>query len=162
MANSRRISSAAATEATEQVARADRAVEGIESIASAAAKGAHAWLGSQADLWREVDVAGRGFLQRRRELIENAQRSLEEMQNCRDVVDALKVQQLFVSDALQRLAAEMGELSILSLTLSQRAMGGLLKSGRTMAEDVRNAEDFALSAAGAKPSPSSRGRPKRG
>ncbi len=159
MANPRRINSAAAAE---HAARGERAAESVESIASAAAKGAHAWLGSQADLWREVDVAGRGFLQRRRDLLEHAQRALEEMQHCRDVVDALKVQQHFVSDALQRLAAEMGELSILSLTLSQRAMGGMLKSGRTMVEDGRNAEDFALSAAGAKPGPSSRGRPKRG
>ena len=147
MANPRRISSASAAE---PALRGERAVE---SIASAAAKGAHAWLGSQADLWREVDAAGRGLLQRRRELIENAQRSLEEMQNTRDVVEMLKIQQQFLSGALQGLAAEMGELSILTLTLSQRAMGGMLKSGRSMAEDARNAEDFSLSAAGSKPGP---------
>jgi hypothetical protein len=150
MANPRRITSAAAAE---HAARAERAVEGA---ASAAAKGAQAWLGSQAELWRELDVAGRGFMQRRREAIASAQRSLEEMQNCRDVVEALKIQQHSLAEAVQLLAAEMGELSVLALTLSQRAMGGVLKSGRTMAEDTRNGEDFTLSAAGAKP-----GRRKR-
>jgi hypothetical protein len=156
MANPRRISSASAAEQADQGARAERAVE---SVATAAAKGAHAWLGSQADLWREIDAAGRSFMQRRREAIEGAQRSLEEMQNCRDIVDALKIQQHFVSGALQQAAAEMGELSVLALTVSQRAMGGMLKSGRTMAAgDSRNAEDFALSVAGSKPGPQKGGR----
>ena len=60
-----------------------------------------------------------------------------------------------MSQVLQRLAAEMGEMSILTLTVSQRAMGGFLKSGRSMAEEARS-EDFALHAAGSKP-----GRRKR-
>lgn len=158
MANPRRITSAAAAE---QAARGERAVEGV---ASAAAKGTHAWLGSQAELLREVEAASRGIIQRRREAIEVAQRSLEEIHASRDVIEALKIQQHFMSDAVQRLAAEMGELSVLALTLSQHAMGGMLRSGRTMAEDARNAEDFAMSAAGSKPAPQQRrpGRRKRG
>ena len=154
MANSRRITSVSATE---HAARGERAVEGaVEGAASVAAKGTHAWLGGQAELWREVEAASRGFMQRRREVIEAAQRSLEEIQASRDVIEAMKIQQHWMSQVLQRLAAEMGEMSILTLTVSQRAMGGFLKSGRSMAEEARTAEDFALSAAGSKP-----GRRKR-
>ena len=152
MANPRRISSAPAAE---HAAQGERAVEGV---ASAAAKGTHAWLGGQAELLREIEAASRGILQRRREAIEAAQRSLEEMHASRDIIDALKIQQHLVSDTMQRLAAEMGELSILALTVSQRALGSMMRSGRTMAEESRNSEDFALSAAGAKPGRRKAGR----
>jgi hypothetical protein len=152
MASPRRITSASAAE---QAARGERAVEGV---ASAAAKGTHAWLGNQAELLREVEAASRGFMQRRREAIESAQRSLEEIESARDVIEAMKVQQHWAADALQKLAAEMGELSVMALTVSQRAMGAFMRSGRVMAEEARNAEDFALSAAGSKPGPNKSGR----
>jgi hypothetical protein len=119
-------------------------------LALAATKGTSAWLGTQSEVLREVDGVTRAFIERRREAIESAQRSLEEMQSCRDMIEAMKVQQRWLSDTMQRFANEMGEIGVTTLTLSQRALAGFWESGRAIGEEAHETE-FALDAAGSKP-----------
>jgi hypothetical protein len=145
MANRRRSAAAAADE---QTTRGERATE---SFAAATAKGTQAWLVCQSDLLREYETASRGFVQRSREAIEDTQRAFEELQESRDMIEAMKIHQRIVSDTMQRAVAELSELSVTGLTLSQRAIGGMLKTGRSLAEDTREAQEFALDAAGSKP-----------
>lgn len=132
---------------SEPAARAER---GGAELALAATRGTATFLGIGAGMLREVDGVTRAFIQRRREAVQETQRALEELQSCRDPIEAMKVQQRWLSESLQRLASEMGELGVMTLTLSQRAWSGMWEESRAVGEDVQR-ENFALAAAGEKP-----------
>jgi len=127
---------------------AERAGEGVRS---AVATGAETWIDSQMKFFDQMDEVARHWLDRRREALDATRRSMEELRSAENVGDLLRIQQDWVFSALQRLTADVTELSGAALSLPRVGVQRMVQAGEATVHELERAGHEALSAAGSKP-----------
>jgi Phasin protein len=109
------------------------------------------WVESQARIFEHFDEVARRWLDRRREGLDATRQSLEEMRSTDNVGELMRIQQEWVFGSLQRLAADMSELSTAAFNLAQAAATEMGKTVERTAGDVERTGHEMMSAAGSKP-----------
>lgn len=152
-------------------ARADaEAGPASTDLASAATRSAEAWLDGNAELLREVDTMTREWVERRRETIDAARQSVNEMQKSRELADLLRIQQEWFTGSLRRVASDLDACVALAGLMWTRIMLHFTGAAQSSVEDVRRAggpvvsaseNASMLSTAGSKPRGHLRGRPRK-
>ena len=135
--------------------RAEAAREGQERAAqelgSMTAGAADTWMEAQAALFNHVDMLARRWLERRREALDAARESLEEMRHCRDLAEIFRIQQDWLRGSMQRIGSDFSEFTSTALNLSQGMTARAAQEAAAASEHLEQAEHATLSAAGAKP-----------
>ncbi len=129
----------------------DEAEQLTDRVGSVVPKTADLWVETQARLFEQVDEVARRWLDRRREALDAARQSMEEMRRSSDIADLMRVQQDWVLGAVRRVAADITEMTGAALTFSQASASRIGQAGEGMAHDLERAGQDALSAAGSKP-----------
>ncbi|HUJ97176.1 MAG TPA: phasin family protein [Stellaceae bacterium] len=127
--------------------------EGAESEA-AARKGMELLLGNQTILLHHMNEMTKRWLERRREDLDAARQSLDDMGGCENWGEVLRVQQQWMLGSMRRLTADLTEFASGALSLSQRAASRFGETSEAAAREWQRAGSEAvstLSAAGAKP-----------
>jgi hypothetical protein len=106
---------------------------------------------SQARIFDHFDGVARRWLHRRREALDATRRSFEEMRSTDNVGELMRVQQEWVFGSLQRLAADMSELSVAAFNVAQAAATQMGKTAERTAGGMERAGYEMMSAAGSKP-----------
>jgi hypothetical protein len=127
---------------------AERSTQQFSSVASGASG---LWVESQARIFDHFDEVARRWLDRRREALDATRRSFEEMRGTDNVGELMRVQQEWAFGLLQRLAAEMSELSTAAFNLAQVAATQVNRTAEENARDLERAGHEMMSAAGSKP-----------
>ena len=129
-------------------ARVEReASRGYEHGEAAARKGMELLVSNQMVLFNQLNEMGKRWLDRRREDIDAARQSLDEIGECESWSDMLRIQQQWMFGSLRRMANDFSELATGALSLSREAAS-------RVTEDIDRAGRDAvstLSAAGSKP-----------
>jgi Phasin protein len=127
--------------------------EGAEGEA-AARKGMELLLGNQTILLHHMNEMTKRWLERRRDDIDAARQSLDDISGCENWGEVLRVQQEWMLGSMRRLTADLTELASGALSLSQRAASRFGETSEAAAREWQRAGSEAvssLSAAGAKP-----------
>ena len=127
--------------------------EGAEGEA-AARKGMELLLGNHTILLHHMNEMTKHWLERRRDDIDAARQSLDEMGDCANWGEVLRIQQEWMLGSMRRLTADLTELASGALSLSQRAASRFGETSEAAAREWQRAGSEAvstLSAAGAKP-----------
>jgi hypothetical protein len=127
---------------------AERSPQQFFTVASATSE---FWVESQARVFDHFDEVARRWLDRRREALDATRRSFEEMRGTDNVGELMRVQQEWAFGLLQRLAAEMSELSTAAFNLAQVAATQVNRTAEGTARDLERASHEMMSAAGSKP-----------
>ena len=130
---------------TEQAERAG------EHARAAVATGADSWMESQMRVFDQIDEMARHWLDRRREALDATRRSMEEMRACEHMGDVFRIQQEWLLGSLQRITADVAELSGAAMALPRAGMQRLREAGESTVHELERAGHDALSAAGSKP-----------
>jgi hypothetical protein len=136
--------------------------EGAEGEA-AARKGMELLLGNQTILLHHMNEVTKRWLERRRDDIDAARQSLDDISNCDNWGEVLRVQQEWMLGSMRRLTADLTELASGALSLSQRAASRFGETTEAAAREWQRAGSEAvstLSAAGAKPRAEGMGEPE--
>jgi hypothetical protein len=127
--------------------------EGAEGEA-AARKGMDLLLGNQTILLHHMNEVTKHWLERRRDDIDAARQSLDDIGHCENWGEVLRIQQEWMLGSMRRLSADLAELASGALSLSQRAASRFGETTEAAAREWQRAGSEAvstLSAAGAKP-----------
>jgi hypothetical protein len=156
---------------TRKHARVDaEAAPASTDLASAARREAEAWLDSNAELLREVDVMTRDWVERRRESVDAARQSMEELRTSREITDLMRIQQEWLTGSLRRVASDLDACIALAGLVWQQVIRRLSGAAQSAVADVRSGGDALvgasgdpsmLSTAGEKPRGHLRGRPPK-
>jgi hypothetical protein len=131
--------------------RTQAAEEQEEQVVSAATRASDLWIESQARLFEELDEVARHWLDRRREALDAARQSFEELRNDNSIGGLMRIHQEWVIGSMNRLAADIAELSGAVLNIAQATASRI---GRARGEATRDPEQTGeelMSAAGSKP-----------
>jgi hypothetical protein len=131
--------------------RTQAAEEQEEQVVAAATRASDLWIESQARLFDAFDEVARRWLERRREALDAARQSLEELRNDNSIGGLVRIQQEWAVGSMNRLAADIAELSGAVLTIAQATASRI---GRATAGATRNLEQTGeelMSVAGSKP-----------
>jgi Phasin protein len=127
---------------------AERSARQFSSVASGTSE---FWVESQARVFEHFDEVARRWLDHRREALDATRRSFEEMRGTDNVGELMRVQQEWVFGSLQRLAADMSELSAAAFNVAQAAATQMGKTAERTAGGMERAGYEMMSAAGSKP-----------
>ncbi len=122
-----------------------------ETATAALSRPTDLWMESQATFFEHFDEVARRWLDRRREALDATRQSLDEMRRTSDVGDVFRIQQEWISGAMRRLAADLGELSQAALTMTQTATHQLGRTAEGAVHDADQVSREMMSAAGSKP-----------
>jgi hypothetical protein len=122
-----------------------------EHAASAMTRPSDVWIESQAALFEHFDEMARRWLDRRREALDATRQSIDEMRRTSDIGEVFRIQQDWISGAMRRLAADLGEFGQATLGLAQAATHQLGRGVEGAAHDTEQMSRDMLSAAGSKP-----------
>jgi hypothetical protein len=109
------------------------------------------WVETQARLFEQADEVARRWLDRRREALDAALQSMEEMRRASDIGDLMRIQQEWVLGAVRRVTADITELTGAALTFSRASASRIGQAGEGVVHDLERTGQEALSAAGSKP-----------
>ena len=136
-------------------ARAEReASRGYEQSEAAARKGMELLVSNQTMLFNQLNEMGKRWLDRRREDIDAAQQSLDEIGECESWSDMLRIQQQWMLGSFRRMANDFSELASGALSFSREAASRLESTTEAVSKDIEHAGRetvSAFSAAGSKP-----------
>ena len=109
---------------------------------------------NQTMLFNQLNDMSKRWLDRRREDIDAAQQSLDEISKCESWSDLLRIQQQWVLESLRRMANDFSEFATGALSLSRQAASRLESTTEAVGDEMEHAGREAvssLSAAGYKP-----------
>ncbi len=129
----------------------DEAEQLTDRVGSVVPKTADLWVETQARLFEQADEVARRWLDRRREALDAARQSMEEMRRSGDIAELMRIQQDWVLGAVRRVTADITEMTGAALTFSQASASRIGQAGEGMAHDLERAGHDALTAAGSKP-----------
>jgi hypothetical protein len=128
------------------------ATEGQEQqILSAATRASDLWLESQARIFEEFDEVVRRWLDRRREALEAARQSFEEFRNDHSIGGLMRIQQDWVIGSMNRVAADIAELSGAVLNIAQATASRIGRAREEATRELGQTGEELMSAAGSKP-----------
>jgi Phasin protein len=113
-----------------------------EQVVSATTRASDLWIESQARLFEEFDEVARHWLDRRREALDAARQSFEELRNDNSIGGLMRIHQEWMIGSMNRLAADIAELSGVVLNIAQATAARIGRAG---------GEEELMSAAGSKP-----------
>jgi hypothetical protein len=129
----------------------EAAEEQEEQVVSAATRASDLWIESQARLFEEFDDVARHWLDRRREALDAARQSFEELRNDNSIGGLMRIQQEWVIGSMNRLAADIAELSGAVLNIAQATASRIARATEGAAHESEQAGQELMSAAGSKP-----------
>lgn len=122
-----------------------------EQVVSAATRASDLWIESQARLFEEFDEVARRWLDRRREALDAARQSFEELRNDNSVGGLMGIQQERVIGSMNRLAADFAELSGAVFTIAQATASRIGRATGGATRDLEQTGETLMSVAGSKP-----------
>ncbi|HZB90556.1 MAG TPA: phasin family protein [Stellaceae bacterium] len=120
-------------------------------LSSAAFRTSDIWVESQTRMFEHFDEVARRWLDRRREALDAARQSFEEMRNTADLGELMRIQQDWVIGSMQRFAADMAEFGTAAFNFTQATASQLSRAAEGAAGDLARVGHDMMSAAGAKP-----------
>ncbi len=118
-----------------------------EQVVSAATRASELWIESQARIFEEFDDIVRRWLDRRREALDAARQSFEELRSDNSIGGLMRIQQEWVIGSMNRLAADIAELNGAVLNIAQATASRMGRATR----DLEQTGQELMSAAGSKP-----------
>jgi hypothetical protein len=115
------------------------------------AHNANLWLGTQAELLANVDALTHAWLNRRREGVDAMRETIQQMTECQDPAEMLRIQQGWLSGAVRRAGQDIAALNDGIAAMTQKATTDFEKATRKVAEPLHAVGDEMLKAAGNKP-----------
>jgi hypothetical protein len=104
-----------------------------QQIGSAATRALDLWIENQERIFKEFDEVARRWLDRRREALEAARQTFEELRNDNSLGCVMRVQQEWAIRSMNRLAADIAELSGAVLTSPKPGHRGSLEQWKEQA-----------------------------
>lgn len=130
----------------------EEAAEGREEQAvSAATSALDLWIESQMRIFEECNEVARRWLDRHREALAATRQSFEEFRNDKSLGGAMRFQQEWVIASMNRLAADIAELSGAVLNIAQATASRFAPAMEGAARESEPAGQELMSAAGSKP-----------
>jgi len=121
--------------------RPERAAEQFQSVASSAGD---LWLESQTRTLDHIDEVTRRW-------IDAARESLDEMRECSNIGELLRLQQEWIMGSMRRAAIDFAEFGKMTMDLAQSATSQMGRATERAAGEVEQASQEFASAAGSKP-----------
>lgn len=112
---------------------------------------ANLWFTTHAELLANVDALTHAWLNRRREGVDSMREAIQQMSECRDATDMLRIQQDWLSGAFRRASQDVAMLNERIASMTQKATTDFEKAARKVAEPLQSAGEDMLKAAGDKP-----------
>lgn len=132
--------------------RAERAQSQLQEGAEATLSRANeVWIESQATFFEHFDEVARRWLDRRREALDAARQSIEDMRQTSDIGEVFRIQQEWVLGSVRRLSADLSELSGAVVNLVQGAASQLGRMSEGSIQQGERSSRELLSTAGSKP-----------
>jgi hypothetical protein len=122
-----------------------------EQAVSATTRASDLWIESQARLFEEFDEVARHWLDRRREALDAARQSFDELRNDNSIGGLMRIQQEWMIGSMNRLAADIAELSGVVLNIAQATAARIGRAGGEASRDLEQAGEQLMSVAGSKP-----------
>jgi Phasin protein len=122
-----------------------------EQVVSAATRASELWIESQVRIFEEFDEIVRRWLDRRRDALDAARQSFEELQNDKSIGGLMRIQQEWVIGSMNRLAVDISELSSAALNIAQAAASRITEATERAGRDSEQARQELMSVAGSKP-----------
>jgi hypothetical protein len=122
-----------------------------EQVVSAATRASDLWIETQTSIFEEFDEVARRWLDRRREALDATRQSFAEFRNDNSLGGVMRVQQEWVIASMNRLAADMAELSGAVLNIAQAMASRIGRIGEAATRDVEQTGQELMSGAGSKP-----------
>jgi hypothetical protein len=128
-----------------------KAAEGQdEQAVSAATRASELWIEGQARIFEEFDDVRR-WLDRRREALDTARQSFEDLRNDTSIAGLIRVHQEWVIGSMNRLAADIAELNGAVLNIAQVTASRMGRATGGATRDLEQTGHELISAAGSKP-----------
>jgi anthranilate phosphoribosyltransferase len=115
------------------------------------AHNANLWFTTHAELLANVDALTHGWLNRRREGVDAMREAIQQMTECQDPAEMLRIQQGWLSGAVRRAGQDIAALNDGIATMTQKATTDFEKAARKVAEPLNAGGEEMLKAAGNKP-----------
>jgi len=111
----------------------------------------HFWIESQARIFARFDEIARHWLDRRREELDATRQSFEQLRSSNNIAELMRIQQEWMIGSINRLAADIAELSTAAVNLAQTAVSQIGRTTEATGGQLERAGEEIMSAAGSKP-----------
>jgi Phasin protein len=115
------------------------------------AQNANLWFATHAELLANVDALTHAWLNRRREGVNSMREAIQQMTECRDPAEMLRIQQDWLSGALRRASEDVAMLNERIATVTQKATTDFEKAARNVVAPLYAVGEEMRQAAGNKP-----------
>jgi hypothetical protein len=122
-----------------------------QQIGSAATRALDLWIENQERIFKEFDEVARRWLDRRREALDATRQTFEEFRTDNSLGGVMRVQQEWAIGSMNRLAADIAELSGAVLNIAQAAASRVAGAMEGAGRDLRQSRQELLSVGGSKP-----------
>jgi hypothetical protein len=122
-----------------------------EQAVSAATRASELWIESQARIFEKFDEIVRRWLDRRREALDAARQSFEDLRNDSSIGGLMRIQQEWVIGSMNRLAADIAELNGAVLNVAQATTSRMGRASGGATRDLEQTGQELMSVAGSKP-----------
>lgn len=93
------------------------------AVAAGVLREAEAWTSAQCELLSGMGTIWAEWMRRQREAIDVSARSLQQMYECRNVVDLFQLQQQFLTETARRSASDISNMACDAVALTWRVTG---------------------------------------
>jgi hypothetical protein len=122
-----------------------------QQVGSAPTRALDLWIANQARIFEEFDEVARRWLDRRREALDATRQTFEEFRADNSLGGVIRVQQEWMIGSMNRLAADIAELSGAVLNITQAAASRITEATEGAGRDAEQARQELMSVAGSKP-----------
>jgi hypothetical protein len=122
-----------------------------QQAGSVATRALDLWIANQARIFEEFDEVARRWLDRRREALDATRQIFEEFRADNSLGGVIRVQQEWVIGSMNRLAADIAELSGAVLNITQAAASRITEATEGAGRGSEQARQELMSVAGSKP-----------
>jgi hypothetical protein len=122
-----------------------------EQVVSAATRASELWIESQARIFEKFDEIARRWLNRRREALDAARQSFEDLRNDNSIGGLMRIQQEWVIGSMNRLAADITEFGGAVLNIAQATASQIGRATGGATGGVEHTGQELMSTAGSKP-----------
>jgi phasin protein len=111
----------------------ERFARGPGQLEAGGQRAAEFWVGNQAIAFECIDEAARRWLERRQQSLDATREAFDEMRECDNIGDLLRIQQEWTVGSMQRLAADFAEFGKMTLNLAENATYRMNRATETVA-----------------------------
>jgi hypothetical protein len=115
------------------------------------AHNAKLWFATHAELLANVDALTHAWLERRRDGVEAMREAIQQMTECRDPTEMLRIQQEWLSGASRRVTRDIAALNDGIASMTEKTTGDFANAARRVGEPLHALGEGMQKAAGDKP-----------